>query len=270
MTWNDVEEYIQKITADIREDSVIKTTAIRDGIFAILEKKCTVIYYPLEDESNCGFHIKRYVNDKPEDFVYINTAKPSADQIFTAAHEFGHICEVADRVWKMLGKEGKPSVNDEEDITNWFAAELLMPSKTFRDSFLAHMNDMHIKPGPVKLDSLIRIIVLVMNDFMVPYESVRRRLVEAHLMDEKSAKKLLSTQKQISDRIMFYTKDRNTSIDKGTNSKTISGLRTLINNAENSSTADPYLIKKIKYEFDMKEASEDKDISISIEDTVDE
>ena len=28
---------------------------IRDDIFGMLEKYCTVIYYPLENESNCGF-----------------------------------------------------------------------------------------------------------------------------------------------------------------------------------------------------------------------
>lgn len=39
MTLDQVEKYIREITGNIREESVIQTTAIRDGIFYILEKK---------------------------------------------------------------------------------------------------------------------------------------------------------------------------------------------------------------------------------------
>ena len=94
-----VVEAIKKIILDIKEKCIIKNTAIKDSIFGILENECTVIYYPLENEKNRGFHIKKIVKNELKDFVYINTAKPIADQIFAAAHEFGHIWEVADKVW---------------------------------------------------------------------------------------------------------------------------------------------------------------------------
>ena len=45
-----VVEAIKKIILDIKEKCIIKNTAIRDSIFGILEKECTVIYYPLENE----------------------------------------------------------------------------------------------------------------------------------------------------------------------------------------------------------------------------
>lgn len=270
MTLEHVEKYIQEISKKIRDESLIQTDAIRDGIFSILEKKCTVIYYPLEKESNRGFHIKRYVGDSQEDFVYINTAKPLAEQIFAAAHEFGHICEVADKVWEKLDEKREMTTEEEEEITNWFAAELLMPYSTFRESFLSHMKDFGIKPGLISLNNLARVSVQVMNDFMVPYESVRRRLVETRLMDKKSADRLLSQDKQVKERIAFYTKDRNTVIDNHTGSMTISGIRTLIDKAENSSTADPYLINKIKSELGMQEASDSRDLHISIEEGGDE
>ena len=270
MTLDQVEKYIQEITDNIRKESVIQTTAIRDGIFAILEKKCTVVYYPLDNETNRGFHIKRYVGGRQEAFVYITTANPLAEQIFAAAHEFGHICEVAEKVWKNLKATGNMTTEDEEEITNWFAAELLMPYDTFRESFRSHMSDLGIEPGPVSLNNLTRMIVLVMNDFMVPYESVRRRLVETHLLDKKSADWLLSQDDQVKERIDFYTKDRNTVIDTHTGSRTISGIRTLINKAEKSTTADPYIINKIKAEFGMQEASDSGDMHISIEDSGDE
>lgn len=54
-----VVEAIKKIILDIKEKCIIKNTAIRDSIFGILENECTVIYYPLENEKNRGFHIKK-------------------------------------------------------------------------------------------------------------------------------------------------------------------------------------------------------------------
>ena len=69
---------IQDIITDIKEQCIIQNTAIRDSIFSILENHCTVIYYPMENEKNRGFHIKKIVKDNLEDFVYINTAKPIA------------------------------------------------------------------------------------------------------------------------------------------------------------------------------------------------
>ena len=59
---------------------------------------------------------KKIVKNELRDFVYINTAKPIAEQIFATAHEFGHICEVADKVWKILGYEGKPTEEEEEAL----------------------------------------------------------------------------------------------------------------------------------------------------------
>lgn len=239
---------IQNIILDIKEKCIIQNTAIRDSIFGILENECTVIYYPLENEKNRGFHIKKIVKNELEDFVYINTAKPIAEQIFAAAHEFGHIWEVAEKVWNSLGYEGKPT-EEEEDITDWFAAELLMPTEAFRDVFFAHMNELGIKAGKVKLDDLVRVIVLQMNDFMVPYESVRRRLVETNIMQQDAADYLLSIEEEVLNLVAIFTKDRNTYLGNGTGVKTVTGIRTLIENAESQENVDNYLLMKIKKEF---------------------
>lgn len=98
MEWKEIEKVIQEIVSEIKDTCIIQNTAIRDNIFSILEDNCTVIYYPLENEKNRGFHIKKIVKNRLEDFVYINTAKPIAEQIFAAAHEFGHIFEVSAKV----------------------------------------------------------------------------------------------------------------------------------------------------------------------------
>ena len=242
---------IQKIISDIKEKCIIKNTAIRDSIFGILENECTVIYYPLDNEKNRGFHTKKIVKNELKDFVYINTDKPIAEQIFAAAHEFGHIWEVAEKVWNILGYEGKPTEQEEEDITDWFAAELLMPTDEFRDAFFAHMSELGIKTGKVKLDEIVRVIVLQMNDFMVPYESVRRRLEETDIMQKESADYLLSKQEEALELVTIFIKDCNTYLGNGTGVKTVSGIRTLIENAESQKNVDSYLLNKIKKEFEI-------------------
>ena len=258
MIQDDVFNEIRNISEVIKKDSIIKNTAIRDGIFGILENRCNVIYYPIPNEKNRGFHIKRIVNDKLEDFVYINTDKPVSEQIFAAAHEFGHICEVADRVWRDLDLEGKPTVEEEEKITDWFAAEFLMPTNEFRNIFFAHVKELDVKNNMIRLDGLIQIIVLIMNDFMVPYESVRRRLVETKIINKKDAD-LLILDKDIAKIVGLYTKDKNTYMENDTGVKTISGIRTLIENAENKSDIDIGLVNKIKKDFEIEDMTLNKE-----------
>lgn len=270
MEWENVVKAVQEIISDIKEKCIIQNTAVRDSIFDILEDKCTVIYYPLENEKNRGFHIKKIVKDGFEDFVYINTAKPMAEQIFAAAHEFGHIWEIAEKVWRKLGYEGRPAEEEEENITNRFAAELLMPTDAFRDVFFAHMDELRIKPGKVKLDDLVRVIVLQMGDFMVPYESVRKRLVETNIMRQEAADYLLSKEAEVLNLVAIFTKDRNTYLGNGTGVKTVSGIRTLIESAERQEKADDYLLKKIKKEFDIMDMPKaDDEFEIHIGDNSD-
>lgn len=271
MEWNKIEEVIRNIILDIKKECIIQNTAIRDDIFGILENYCTVIYYPLPDEKNRGFHIKKIVKNKLEDFVYINTDKPIAEQIFAAAHEFGHIWSVAEKVWKEIQYEGLPSEEEEEDITNRFAAELLMPAKEFRIVFLAHMKELGIKAGNVRLEDVVRVIVLQMNDFMVPYEAVRRRLVETKIMTLEAANSLLTKETEILQMVSIYTKDQNTYLGKGTGVKTIPGLRALLENAESEERIDEYLLNKIKKDFDIADMPiVEKGIEIRIEDSEDE
>ena len=236
-----------------------------------MENYCTVIYYPLPDEKNRGLHIKKIVKNKLEDFVYINTDKPMAEQIFAAAHEFGHIWAVAEKVWKKMQYGGLPTEEEEEDITNRFAAELLMPAKEFRMAFIAHMRELGIKPGYIRLEDVVRLIVLQMNDFMVPYEAVRKRLVETKIMSPEGANSLLTKEAEISQMVSIYIKDQNTYLGKGTGAKTIPGLRALTAIAESEEKVDEYLLNKIKKDFNITDMPmAEKEIEIRIEDSEDE
>lgn len=264
MEYTDMKQTIQGIVDEIKKTCIIKNTAIRDDIFGILESQCTVVYYPIKDQKNRGFHIKKIVHDKLEDFVYINTDKPMAEQIFAAAHELGHIFQVSQRVWTVLKKTEKLTEQEEEEITNLFAAELLMPYEVFRKNFFAHMNELEITPGKVRLDEAIRLIVCQMSDFLVPYEAVRKRLVETKIMDEKSAEKLEAQDAQVESLVKAFLSDQNTYLGKGTQVRTISGMRSLLDKAEKLSEVDPYLIQKLKKDFEVKETVEN-DLEIHIE-----
>lgn len=113
------------------------------------------------------------------------------------------------------------------------------------------MDELGIKAGKVKLEEIVHVIVLQMNDFMVPYESVRRRLEETDIMQKKAADYLLSKQEEALELVAIFIRDRNTYLGNGTAVKTVSGIRTLIENAESQKNVDNYLLMKIKKEFDI-------------------
>ena len=86
MDWEKIVQQIPTVIEKVRTDYVLNNMIIKDDIFGILEKHCTVIYYPIENEINCGFHTKRFVKNKLEDFVYINT-EPYTHSSATPLHE---------------------------------------------------------------------------------------------------------------------------------------------------------------------------------------
>lgn len=266
MDWKEIDNVIQEIISDIKDKCIIKNAAIRDDIFNILEDNCTVIYYPLDNEKNRGFHIKKIVKNELKDFVYINTAKPIAEQIFAAAHEFGHIFEVSEKVWKMIGYPGFPTEEDEENITNRFAAELLMPAEVFKESFLEQMKELGMKNGKVKVDDLVRVMVMQMGAFMVPYEAVRRRLVEIGLMQQSAADFLESKEEEILHLVELLTQYQNSYLEKGTGRKTISGIRELIEEAEKREDIDDFLVKRIKKDLEIVDMPEADELEIHIGD----
>ena len=267
MKMDNEREIIKSIVGEIKNECVIKNDAIKDDIFGILERYCTVVYFPLENEGNRGFHIKRLVNDTIEDFVYINTDKPIGEQIFAAAHEFGHIFGVADKVWNELGYTDDPTESEEEEITNGFAAELLMPEDQFKSAFYAHAKEIKAQPGVIMLGELVCVMFLLMTDFMVPYVAVRKRLLETNIISEKDSKYLQDNESDILRLVGILSKDKNTYLEKRTEVKTISGLRQLLESARNKENVDEYLLCSIKKDFDIDSISiPDKELDIKLGD----
>ena len=253
MNWNEVISILPLVIEDLKKEYLLINPMIRDDIFGILEKHCVVVYYPLENESNCGFHTKRFVKNKLEDFVYINTAKPVANQVFAAAHELGHVWRVADKVIEKMSDKVSFSSEEEELLINRFAAELLMPEKEFRKTFNVRMKEFNLDGKKIKLEDLIRVVVVIMNDYMVPYESVRKRLVETNIISTEMGFYMDKHREIIGVLVDEYSKELNTVVDNFTGKKTIPGLRSLIEKIEENKLLDEYTICKIKKDFDIND-----------------
>ena len=95
---------------------------LREDVLDLLDKYCTVVYYPLLGEENNGFRLKEVplADGTLRDFVFINTAQAMEKQLFTAAHELGHIWNVDEFVIGDLAIQD--SYDLREHIINRFAA----------------------------------------------------------------------------------------------------------------------------------------------------
>lgn len=271
MNWERIVELISVVIESVRKDYVIDNAIVRDDIFTILEKHCTVLYYPIEDERNCGFHIKKIVNDTLEDFIYINTAKPLEEQIFAAAHELGHIWNVAGEVWQMAAEDEALTTEMEEDITNRFAAELLMPTRVFRATFYEHKDELGVVGDQVKVDDLLRIIALQMSDFLVPYEAVRKRLHECNIINDEGRDFLKQNKDKVLERVEIYAKEQMSRLGvKEDKNKTIPGIRMLVEKAEAENSMPSFVLQRIKDDFEIRDIQvEDEILNIQVEDNVD-
>ncbi len=269
MDWSIIYSFVPEVVNDVRKEYIVNNRIIKDDIFRILEKYCVVVYYPLPDEKkNRGFHIKRFLNGKLKDFVYINTAKTTSEQVFAAAHELGHVWKVANKVWGKVHINEKLTEEIEEKIVGRFAAELLMPEEEFKKTFWAHIKGLGFDPSHIRLDELIRVMVMQMSDYMVPYEAIRRRMLETRMISENVENALSADDvPEINDIISAYLKDLNTSLDQTSDKKTIPGLRDLLDKAEKNGSVSQYILSKIKADFSVEDISAaDRIIELSLED----
>ncbi|MBQ7628148.1 MAG: ImmA/IrrE family metallo-endopeptidase [Clostridiales bacterium] len=165
---------------------------LRGDIVEILDELCTVVYYPLEKDSNNGFH--RIIRSKGEaiHFVYINTAQTIDKQVFTAAHELGHLWEVdkivVDRLGDRINVECNPSIN--EEIINRFAAELLMPKNEFVNCLKELIKENEVG-SEIAVTDLIKIVVQLMDRFLVPFKAVLLRFGEIGVLSSEDVDGLL-------------------------------------------------------------------------------
>lgn len=176
---------IQEFIVKLRTNEKIVNNVIRDDVFSILEKKCTVLYFPLEDDID-GFHTIKNVNGEEEDFVFINSNKKTEKQIFIAAHELGHLV----KVFSVISPENLAEGENEEDVVNRFAAELLMPEMTFKQTVIEKLSELDYDGEKISYSNLARLTAFLMSFFYVPLKSVLFRYYEIGRIEFDMVEKL--------------------------------------------------------------------------------
>lgn len=240
---------------------------LRGDVLALLDKFCTVIYYPLDDEGNNGFHVNIPMEDGGTcHFVFINTDQAVVKQVFTAAHELGHIWKVDDYVANKCCLD--LSNEQREQIINRFAAELLIPKDQFSMFLSSALPDLDIEEGRITINNMIKLIAKMMNFFFVPMKSIVMRFAELGAIDEKSAELLLGQQYIPKEKL----KDdlESTIIDLGytrllerSRRKWIEGLADMVDVVENKNIFPQSKISNIRKAFDLEKKN-----ATSIDETV--
>lgn len=159
----DIVGVIQKKTEEIINEYNIINPVIKDEIFNILGKLCIVLRYPLDDDEDAnGLHVKRHINGEIRHFVFINTNSTLEKQIYTAAHELGHIWDIDKKV---IAETGECDY-DSETIINRFAAELLMPERHFVKLVRLKCEDMKISLKQRTRVTILKCSKICMNSAM--------------------------------------------------------------------------------------------------------
>lgn len=164
---------IQKFIDEKRSEKQIINRVIRDDVFSVLGNECKVLYYSLNDDIE-GCHILKPVNGKLEQFVFINTAKVVQEQVWTAAHELGHVWNVDQYV-----RESKiDCMENGEKIVGRFAAEFLMPESVFRREVSNKLQELEYEGGRLSRTVMVELVTYLMNFFCTPHKSVILRFIE--------------------------------------------------------------------------------------------
>lgn len=223
---------------------------IRDDILHFLETKCNVLYYPLEDD-NDGCSLKRVVNGKEESFVFINTHKPKEKQVFTAAHELGHICGLEECLRSRFPNLFEDRMR--EDVMNYFAACLLMSKDVFKKEVVQRIK--HTKSED-EISAVFKLIIQLMDVFFVPFKAVVLRLAETGFMTWEDAE-ILSGSMELKEVIRSFIKTSNSSrLDIPTEKKSIKDFALLLEIAERESLLSENRLSALRNLMDIPQATD--------------
>lgn len=177
-----IQEFIEKK----RKEKQIINAVIRDDVFSVLDNECNVLYYSLDDEIE-GCHILKPVNGKLEQFVFINTSKVVQEQVWTAAHELGHVWNVD----QYVKEKSDECIENCEKIVGRFAAEFLMPEQIFDKEVNSKLSELQFSGNQMSQQVMVELVTHLMNFFCTPYKSVIIRFVELGYVSEDDEEKYL-------------------------------------------------------------------------------
>lgn len=235
------------IRSFIKQHNLTSDSLIKDSIFSILEGKCTVLYYPQNNEENDGCHVKRIVNGKIENFVYINTHKSIEKQVFTAAHELGHILEL-DEYLKNNSSDYEEKLT--EEYMNRFAAELLCPFELFNTKVNENFQKF-TKENIITVDNIIKFSLYLMDYFLIPFKTVIRRFYEIGFFSKETAEEIISDTK-ILEEINSYIKNLGYKrLGIKTDKKSINDFPELLNKVEKNNIFNKSKLDAIRDKMDI-------------------
>jgi len=232
------------------------------GIFEIVEKDCIVVYYPILDaeEKNDGFILPAVPlrNGEKKSIIFINTFQTEEKQVFVAAHEYGHFLKVAETINQKCGTN-----IENEKIVNRFAAELLMPTDTFKTYFIGHLKRTMGENNYIELFQLFDAIIDAMNYFSVPYNAVVIRLVEVGLIRRVDGIELVDGSERlpledITNIVEHLIADGDYGVLRtSSHKKDIHGLKEILRLAEKNGTESPVKIERLRKAFGIVTAGDD-------------
>lgn len=255
--WNKLESGYVDIICKFIEDKQNEISKfcvnelIRDDIFSLLDQFCTVIYYPTNDSKNNGFHVNYKHNNGDIHFVYINTQQHKEKQIFTAAHELGHIWNIIDIF------DIESNIELEEKIINRFASELLMPKEHF-DNFVKKEIGIYLVDNAISRADMIKVITATMNHFFTSYKSVIYRIYENDILDSADCgmlwgETLEHPREQLIELSQKFAKEKGyTRLYQADGRKWINGLKELLDSVNENDTMSPEWLQAFYERFDFK------------------
>lgn len=166
-----------RILADsFREKCKISRYGIMDLFKECDRRGYQLIRYPLGKDSDLGFVTKR----DNETIIFTNSSIRLSREIFTLAHEIGHIVLHMDKNDSFIDNEVtfKCYEDEMEQEANYFAACLLMPADEVNRFLDLEIED-YKKNRLTALD-----IARMMSEFNVSFEMVLNRLVSLGIIDE--------------------------------------------------------------------------------------
>lgn len=244
---------IKKFIKDKKKEEHVVNEVVRDDVFSILQKECTVLYYALEDSID-GCHIQKPLLGEMRQFVFINTNKVIQEQVWTAGHELGHVWKVDEAVYKSC-----PGCKDNvETIVGRFTAEFLMPEEIFCNQITDRLKEYRYTGSAMKQEMAVDLIAYLMNFFCVPAKSIILRFIELHYVDESDMEKYLDC---FRDNQTLYkqkiSENQYTRLEKREEVYTIGNIRRDIEKIEAEQLMKPKYIQRVKELLRMDETSEE-------------
>ncbi|MFI3170248.1 MAG: ImmA/IrrE family metallo-endopeptidase [Faecalibacterium sp.] len=247
---------------------------LKDDVLRLLGEYCTIIYFPLENERNHGFHINGLLdkNGNSREFVFINTAQTIEKQVFTAAHELGHIWNISEDVISSCNLTYSDELDDA--ITNMFAAKLLMPTELFKLSWehtCDHLHFLSLDDPQNIFETFLQLIASLMNEYCAPYKAIVYRCDELNLIPRSLASSLLNdTNAKLKAYVQealhhIFTEQGYTRFLTSDNRKHIQDFSELLDSAESKASISLRKIQKMREMFELPTSSNPHDITPEIQ-----